>query len=119
MAICVFFQGCFLFGKLIRTIFGSGEASVQFGAESPIVAEMGMSILEIAQKNGVELEHFCGGVCSCSTCRVEVLSGGENLSAIQQNEAHLLGEKRVAQGDRLSCQAKVKGAVHVRVPDLF
>ena len=108
-----------MFSKLIRTIFGSGEASVQFGSEDPIVVEMGSSILQAAQINGVELEHFCGGVCSCSTCRVEVLSGGENLSAMLQEEAHLLGEKRVGKGDRLSCQAKVKGRVHVRIPDLF
>ena len=108
-----------MFGKFIRTIFGSADVSVQFGSDAPIFVDINMSILEVAERNGIELEHFCGGVCSCSTCRVEVLSGGENLSPIQQNEALLLGEKRVAKGDRLSCQAKIQGPVHVRIPDLF
>ena len=108
-----------MFGNLIGLIFGSKEASVQFGSSDPIVVEKGTSILQAAQDNEIELEHFCGGVCSCSTCRVEVLAGGENLSPMEKEEASLLGEKRVANGDRLSCQAQVKGPVQVRIPDLF
>ena len=100
-------------------MFGTKEASVQFGSNNPIKVEKGTSILQVAFENNIDLEHYCGGSCSCSTCRVEVLSGQKNLSKIQPNEANVLGENRVANGDRLSCQAKVNGAVQVRIPDLF
>ena len=35
-------------------------------------APAGLSVLEIAQRNGVELEGDCGGACACSTCHVIV-----------------------------------------------
>ena len=79
----------------------------------------GTLILQAALKNNIDLEHFCGGVASCSTCRVEVIKGSKHLSKMQQNEASLLGDKRVASGDRLSYQAKVNVPVHVKIPDLF
>ena len=100
-------------------MFGAKKASVRFGAGARIVVESGTSVLRAALDNGVELESFCEGSCSCSTCRVEVLEGGQYLSKIQSDEASVLGEKRVSNGDRLSCQAKINGEVHVRIPDLF
>ena len=100
-------------------MFGSKEAVVQFATGERFVVENGISILEVALDNNIELENFCEGSCSCSTCRVEIVKGGNNLSKIQPDEADILGEKRVANGDRLSCQAKVNGEVHVRIPDLF
>ncbi len=37
-----------------------------------VAAPTGLSVLEIAQRNGVELEGACGGSCACSTCHVIV-----------------------------------------------
>ena len=107
------------FFQKIRTMFGAGEASVSFDNGDPISVEQGTSILQVALDNEIELEHFCEGSCSCSTCRVEIIKGGKNLSKMQPDEAAMLGENRIAKGDRLSCQAKVNGEVHVRIPDLF
>jgi 2Fe-2S ferredoxin len=41
-------------------------------ALSPVEVETveGESILEVAEENGVHLNHNCGGVCACSTCHV-------------------------------------------------
>ena len=107
------------FFNKIRNMFGSDEPSVRFDDGEKIVVEKGSSVLQAALDNNIDLENFCGGCCSCSTCRVEVIRGGGNLSKIQPDEADILGENRVANGDRLSCQAKITGEVHVRIPDLF
>ena len=107
------------FFKKILSSFGSSEPSVKFEDKEPIAVEKGTSILQVALDNNIELENFCEGSCSCSTCRVEIIKGGKNLSKMQEDEAAILGEKRVAKGDRLSCQAKINGEVHVRIPDLF
>ena len=74
-----------------------------------VVAE-GTSILQAALDLGVKISHVCGGQGTCSTCRVEVVVGGENLSPVNQQElAYTMGD-----GRRLGCQAKVVGNCAVR-----
>ena len=75
------------------------------------------SILHAAEALGFPLPHDCGGNASCTTCRVEVQSGGENLSEIDFDEQDLLDrENLVEHYHRLGCQAKILGDVVVRVP---
>ena len=77
----------------------------------------GVSILEIAMDHGVPLYHTCGGNCSCSTCRVLVLKGGENLSPIEADEAQILDAFDLKPPHRLGCQATALGGeVEVEIP---
>jgi Na+-transporting NADH:ubiquinone oxidoreductase subunit F len=74
------------------------------------VAE-GTSVLDAALSLGVRISHVCNGGGTCSTCRVETVAGGENLSPIEPNEiAYSMGPNV-----RLGCQAKIRGNVGVRV----
>ena len=71
----------------------------------------GTTLLQAALDLGVNISHICGGNGICSTCRVEVVAGRENLSPINPQEiAYELGETC-----RLGCQARVNGNVGVRV----
>ena len=79
----------------------------------------GMSLLSIARDNGIELDHFCGGQCSCGTCRVKVTNGEGNLSKPSGPEQMVLGPKHLANCGRLACQARVTGDVEVEVPSWF
>ena len=99
--------------------FGSDEATIRFASGEKVIVKKGTSILQAALDNDIEMESFCGGCCSCSTCRVEIVTGMRNLSKMEEDEAGILGEKRIQNGDRLSCQAKVTGDVEIRIPDLF
>ena len=75
------------------------------------------SILQAAEALGFPLPHDCGGNASCTTCRVEVQSGGENLSEIDFDEQDLLDRENLTEAfHRLGCQAKIVGDVAVRVP---
>ena len=79
--------------------------------------EEGISVLEAALRHNVALYHTCGGNCSCSTCRVRVVSGAENLSPMEANEAEVLDSFDLKAPHRLGCQALVFGAtVEVEVP---
>ena len=40
------------------------------GNEKEVDAEIGLSILEVAHKNGIELEGACEGSLACATCHV-------------------------------------------------
>ena len=75
------------------------------------------SLLEAAEFLGFPLAHDCGGNASCTTCRVEVECGAENLSEIDFDEQDLLDRENLIEAfHRLGCQAHVRGDVVVRVP---
>jgi len=65
------------------------------------------------------LNHECGGVASCSTCRIRVPAGsgpGTVLSDIEIDEREILDREQLDGDYRLACQAKVKGDVTVVIP---
>jgi len=77
-----------------------------------------LTVLEAAEMLGFPLNHDCGGNASCSTCRVEVMVGGDNLSEIDFEEQDLLDREALTEPyHRLSCQAKILGDVMVQVPE--
>ncbi len=80
--------------------------------------ELNTSLLEASKLLGCRLNHDCGGNASCTTCRVEVQMGAENLSEIDFDEQDLLDREALSEPwHRLGCQAKVLGDVVVRVPE--
>ena len=92
------------------------------GLDKEVEAQVGESILEVALKNEIDLDHACGGVCACSTCHVKVLKGGECLAESTEDEEDQLDEARdVDLTSRLGCQAKILripkgGVLEVRIP---
>ena len=83
-----------------------------------VEVDRGLSILEAALENDINLYHTCGGNASCSTCRVKILRGGENLSGIEPLEAQVLDTFDLKTPYRLGCQAlMIKGEVTLEIPD--
>ncbi len=84
-------------------------------------AEEGYSILEIAEDNGVHLNHNCGGVCACSTCHVYVEKGEEFLEEISDKEEDFVDRAinpRVE--SRLGCQCVIleeEAEIEIQIPD--
>lgn len=77
-----------------------------------------LTLLEAAKALGFDLNHDCGGNASCTTCRVEVQMGEDNLSEIDFDEQDLLDREALSEPwHRLGCQARVLGDVVVRVPE--
>jgi ferredoxin, 2Fe-2S len=82
------------------------------------VVEDNVTLLEASKALGFPLNHDCGGNASCTTCRVEVQMGGENLSEIDFEEQDLLDREALSEPwHRLGCQARVLGDVVVLVPE--
>lgn len=82
-------------------------------------APEGETILEAAERFGVALNHECGGVASCSTCRVQVADGSgvaPALSGIDTDEQEVLEREQLDGSYRLACQARVRGDVMVVIP---
>lgn len=77
-----------------------------------------LSLLDAAEQLGFPLNHDCGGNASCTTCRVDVIAGGENLSDIDFDEQDLLDREALTEPyHRLGCQARILGNVIVQVPE--
>jgi 2Fe-2S ferredoxin len=75
------------------------------------------SVLDAALDHKVPIYHTCGGNASCSTCRVVVLKGAENLSGTEPAESQVLDAFDLKPPYRLGCQAQVlKGEVEVEIP---
>lgn len=74
----------------------------------------GQTLLEIALNAKINHTHECGGQARCSTCRVMVLEGAENLGPRTSEEAELIAAKGFGDEIRLACQATVHGDVKIR-----
>jgi adenylate cyclase len=87
---------------------------IQFVGDKAIHIEEGESILDAALKAGIPHYHTCGGNARCSTCRILVSKGAENLSAVNEKEAALREQLHFPKNTRLACQTYVeKGSVGV------
>jgi adenylate cyclase len=73
-----------------------------------------LSLLRLAQMNGIPHASACGGHARCSTCRVIVLEGLENLSPRTEPETRLATAKGFEPNVRLACQTCAHGPATVR-----
>ncbi len=79
----------------------------------------GEILLERLLGEGVGLAHDCGGVLACSSCRVIVRSGAENLAPPSEDELDMLERAGAAgPGARLACQATGNGTLGLEIPRL-
>ena len=74
----------------------------------------GATLLEISRAAGVPHASVCGGRGRCTTCRVLVLEGAEDLPPPEPTEASALARIGAPPGVRLACQVRPAGAVTVR-----
>lgn len=66
----------------------------------------GASLLETSRMNGIPHLSVCGGRARCSTCRVEVIDGAEDLAPPNQAEAQTLRSINAGPNVRLACQLR-------------
>lgn len=76
-------------------------------------AARGQTVLETSQSGGLAHIALCGGRGRCTTCRVLVSDGGDNLPAPTASELRSLAAVSAAAGTRLACQVRPTGPVTV------
>jgi iron-sulfur cluster assembly protein len=93
------------------------EEEIQSSAERLSLLR-GETLLDSLLRNGIRLEHQCGGALACATCCVIVREGLETLSPAGDDELDLLDRAGASSPHaRLSCQAvSAGGDVMVEVP---
>lgn len=93
------------------------------GRESVLIENVkpGLSVLEVALLNEINLHHNCGGVCACSTCHVYINNGEDFVEEISDKEEDFIDRARSPRiNSRLGCQCVLQdasGNVEVTIPD--
>ncbi len=74
-----------------------------------VEAPVGMSILDVAHKFGIDIEGACGGQCACATCHVmlpeELYSKYPPVSDEESDMLDLAAD--VSDTSRLGCQVRI------------
>jgi len=83
--------------------------SVAYDGGARAGGRYGLSILEFSLLNDVPHAHVCSGRGRCGTCRVRVDAGADQLSAPAELERDTLARVDAGPGERLACQALVRG----------
>ena len=73
-----------------------------------VEAKTGESVLNVALKNDIGIEHACEKSCACTTCHCIVREGFDDLEESDELEDDMLDKAWGLEPEsRLSCQAKV------------
>jgi NADPH-dependent 2,4-dienoyl-CoA reductase/sulfur reductase-like enzyme/ferredoxin len=90
---------------------GNAAARVCFEADGqPVGADVGMSLLDVAEKGGQPIEAGCRmGVCGADP--VAVLEGMDHLSAPESDELKTLKRLGLGKSSRMACCARIRGGV--------
>ena len=84
--------------------------------DSSVPFELGDTVLEVALKNKIPLAHSCGGMGSCTTCRVIVENSVEKLNPRTEVEIEIIEGRGFLNTERLSCQLLASPGLTVRIP---
>ena len=91
------------------------------GTRHEVDAPLGLSVLEIAHRNDIDLEGACEGALACSTCHVVVDEAWfDTVPPIQEDEEDMLDLAfGLTTTSRLGCQIRMTEALDglvVRLP---
>ena len=64
-------------------------------------------VIEIIHENGIDWMHACGKKGRCTTCKIRILAGQENLSPETEQELLFRSQQRLLEQERLACQARL------------
>lgn len=75
-------------------------------------------VIELIHQNGIDWMHACGKKGRCTTCKLIVIEGLENLSDLTDRELVFRDQNRLKSDERLACQVSLlKGDLKVRIAE--
>ena len=83
-----------------------GRIRVQYPDGTAVAITPGMSVLEASRSAGIPHAAVCGGRGRCSTCRVRIAQGADQLAPPAADEVKVLERIGAGDGVRLACQLR-------------
>ncbi len=95
---------------------GSEMCTIKINSEDYLTIHTpgGGTLLNALTSHGIPIPSPCGGKATCKQCKVQILEGA---GVPLQTDIDTFSKKQIREGWRLSCQAKVKGNLHVHVDE--
>jgi adenylate cyclase len=82
--------------------------------EKQVTVEETETILRASLRSGIPHTHVCGGKARCSTCRVMIVEGLENLNPRNEREQTMAERLKFGPNIRLACQTTFQGEIRLR-----
>ena len=96
-----------LVGWTLRRLLGRrGRFRIRYVGGPEVLTAPGPTLLEISRANGIPHAALCGGRGRCSTCRVIVEDGADQLPPPSEAEARTLAAAKAPPAARLACQIR-------------
>lgn len=113
--------GFLFFAREIRLVRRDSRLTVgvSYAGGAQVSVAPATTLLEASRIGGIPHPSICGGRARCTTCRVRVDSGMENLSPVGEREHKALVRIGATPDIRLACQAECRGgdvAVTILLP---
>ena len=83
-----------------------GLVQISYPDGRKVTIQPGTTVLEASRQNGIPHASVCGGRGRCSTCRVRIGEGADNLPPPSGDEQRVLRRVGAPAGVRLACQLK-------------
>ncbi|WP_297336624.1 2Fe-2S iron-sulfur cluster-binding protein [Algoriphagus sp.] len=76
-------------------------------------------VIELIHENNIDWMHACGKKGRCTSCKMILVAGQENLSDPSDREIYFRKLQRLGLNERLSCQCELpEGEIRIRVADI-
>jgi len=114
LGFCALVGGVFVLRGLRLLATRHRAIAVTYGDGRRVVIQPGTTLLEASRIGNIPHASVCGGRSRCSTCRVHVLAGGEQLPPPGEEEARVLARIHAAPAIRLACQVRPNAPVTIQ-----
>jgi len=87
---------------------------IAFKKSRPAVqVAQGENLMQALLAAGLPVASSCNGDGICSKCKINIISGAENLSRENDTEIFLKEKNSIAKSYRISCQTEILGDIQV------
>jgi len=107
------------FSNRVRVIRVGSKGSISFKVlpdDKIVPASQGDSILDAILKAKIEIDHSCGGMGTCGTCRIYVTSGLDKFAERGELEQEIALDREFQPEERLACQNLAMSEIQIRRP---
>ena len=91
----------------------AGSVRIAYPERSPVTVPIGYTVLEASRWAGIPHTSICGGRARCSTCRIRIVTGGDNLPPPSDIERATLDRVQAPPQVRLACQLRPRHDIAV------
>lgn len=74
--------------------------------------------LDVARRHNIDLPHSCGGMGSCTTCRVILVNSPAGTQPRTALEKEIATERNFTKQERLACQLTPTDGMEVYIPNV-